>query len=192
MSTESDTTALSVAWSPLFKLPPELRNYIYEFAVNLSDKYGYRKVTKEAGIPEPPLLSTCKAIRKEAIGIFYANNKFRVDVHDFDPAVYHLFVRKDKTLSSYNCRIGILHMDPDRHRRWGNLLRWLRQHHAGNIPRPRFGLTFMRRFSVLEMVFIETLFMITSGSRGRPWDEVRVVLMGLHYGLRGINVGWDL
>ena len=190
MSTESDTTAQSVARSPLFKLPPELRNNIYEFAVDQSDKYGYCTVTKQTGIPEPALLSTCKAIRKEAIGIFYATNKFKLDIHAFDTAVYDLFARKDKTLSSYVCRVGIVRMVPDRQRHWRNLLRWLERHHAGSVPRPCFGLTLNRRLSVQEAAFIASLFMVTAGSRKRSWSEVKPVLTGLHCGLRRIHEGW--
>jgi hypothetical protein len=50
----------------LFDLAPELRNRIYQFAVSFDDKI---TITKSAGFPEPPLLFTCKTIRREAIGI---------------------------------------------------------------------------------------------------------------------------
>lgn len=54
--------------SPLFKLPPELRAAIYRFAVV---EEGEIVVTKGQRFPEAPLLSTCKTIRSEAIGIFF-------------------------------------------------------------------------------------------------------------------------
>lgn len=59
----------SVAHSILFKLPRELRDYIYEYSFS-----GCRyQVTKHGGIAEPALLSTYKVIRDEATLTFYGH-----------------------------------------------------------------------------------------------------------------------
>lgn len=42
----------------LFRIPPELRNRIYEYALHLED--GVCEVSEELGIPELALLMTCK------------------------------------------------------------------------------------------------------------------------------------
>jgi hypothetical protein len=67
----------SIARSPFFtKFPPEIRLQIYKYALFIANDDGYCVVIKEKGIPEPPLLLTCKAIRKEAIETFYHQNWF--------------------------------------------------------------------------------------------------------------------
>ncbi|KAF2772040.1 hypothetical protein EJ03DRAFT_348852 [Teratosphaeria nubilosa] len=62
--------------SPLFGLPPELRNHIYEDVlvgdVTLVDKTGRRE-------SEPALLRTCHQIRQEALKLYYSNT-FRIYV----------------------------------------------------------------------------------------------------------------
>ncbi|KAI6910426.1 hypothetical protein KC318_g2514 [Hortaea werneckii] len=65
--------------SPLLKLSPELRNWIYEKVliskrvVRLTDDMGKRIWSV------PPLLQTCKWIRDEAMEMYYAQNSFLVD-----------------------------------------------------------------------------------------------------------------
>jgi len=106
MSIQSDTSVNSVAQSPLFRLPPELRNRIYEYAVYRSAEHGFCVVTATSGIPEPALLLTCKLIRQEAIGIFYAENKFMADTPSFDSRAYLLIRRKIiSLLEGYGCGI---------------------------------------------------------------------------------------
>ncbi|KAI6857261.1 hypothetical protein KC343_g12703 [Hortaea werneckii] len=71
--------------SPLLKLSPELRNWIYdevlisERIVRLTDDMGKRTWSV------PPLLQTCRWIRDEAMEMYYAQNSFlvgAVDVRD--------------------------------------------------------------------------------------------------------------
>jgi hypothetical protein len=78
MPTNADQAVLN---SPLFKLPPELRDIIYEYAVGGDPKTTYEKY--DAGNPyiglsalynvqEPPLLHVCQTIRREALEFFLA------------------------------------------------------------------------------------------------------------------------
>lgn len=61
--------------SPLLRLPAELRNRIYELALT---RQGPRKMIKAWDRPgrQPGLTRTCRAIRAEALPIFYSINEF--------------------------------------------------------------------------------------------------------------------
>ena len=180
------TTALPSAAAQCYfwKLPPELRIHIYEYALYQPD---WVTVAKQHGIPEPALLLACKLTRKEPFGIFYASTLFRVDTPAFDPKIYNLFAREDKTHASYDRRVVGVYIDPRGPRHWRNLLKWLKGHHAGNLPRPWLYNNFTLRFSAQERSFIASLFAITTGLRGRSWLEVEAVLAGLHIGLRALH-----
>jgi len=59
-------------------LPGELRNHIYRLVLLESiDVYVDRSNYKQ-----PPLLRTCRKMRKEALQIFYKENRFMVAVRD--------------------------------------------------------------------------------------------------------------
>lgn len=88
------STAQSIADSPPFKLPPELRNRIYEYTfASLGNSI---IIKQENGIPEPSLLASCKIIRREAIGIFYSPdvNDLEITIDSFHPARVTLWARK--------------------------------------------------------------------------------------------------
>lgn len=81
----------------MFKLPTELRLRIYEYAVYRGED-GLCKITRKDGIPEPALLFTCKAIRAEAIAVFYTVNIFHTIMEFYHPAVLILMPRKKDAL----------------------------------------------------------------------------------------------
>lgn len=80
------------ASSPFLKLPPELRNRIYEAV--LTDPYAISAVHWDFEIPrsttpeQPPLTRTCRAIRAEALPIFYSSNTFMIGVKRECDAAY--------------------------------------------------------------------------------------------------------
>jgi hypothetical protein len=63
--------------SPLLRLPPELRNYIYELAVvpvnGVAGVYPWDRVraARDRTAVQPPITQTCRKIRNEALPIFY-------------------------------------------------------------------------------------------------------------------------
>jgi len=116
----------SVAESCLFKLPPELRNTIYRFAIVADNEVS---ITKAGGIPEPGLLSVCKIVRSEAFGTFYQENKFSCVVDDYDPASVMLAMRRASR--HFSTPIGAGGIDDFSLRcslspHWKNLVQWLR------------------------------------------------------------------
>lgn len=193
MSDDPTTTNSSIAHSPLWRLPPEMRNLIYEFALYQGDEHGNCPVRKSVGIPEPALLLTCKAVRKEAIGVFYSENRFLAVIRSFDPATLLLLRRKNEILwSRYGCQIHLqVRQFIDGSRRWRNLLSWLKDHHSTRVGRLFLvpGYT-VQRFSSREGMFLYSIFMLARVMYGRPWKEVKLILAGIRVGLEALHNAW--
>lgn len=67
---------------PFLRLPPELRNVIYRLVlVTFDNKGGLFPVF----LTQPALTRVNRQIRKETLGIFYAENKFAMNIHILDP-----------------------------------------------------------------------------------------------------------
>lgn len=62
-----------------FDFPGELRNKIYRLHLAVD-----RIIVKKNQFTEPPLLSACRRIRKEAAPIFYLENKWTIDCPDWE------------------------------------------------------------------------------------------------------------
>lgn len=73
MFNPNPTTPQSVAQSPLWKLPPELRELIYKHVVSEPSRYG---VNHQYVVPEAGLLRTCKIVREEVLRLIYALDRF--------------------------------------------------------------------------------------------------------------------
>ena len=70
-----------------FDLPAELRNQIYRDALIEE----YHLVVDECVVEEPALLYSCKKIREEAIGIFYLENAWYLDIPSWQYTNYKGF-----------------------------------------------------------------------------------------------------
>lgn len=118
--------------SPLFKLlPGELRNIIYAYALVKEENIS---VTRQSGIPEPALLSTCKAIRKEVIGMFYCQNELHLNIEPFEVTVLMLWHQKRTILfQASGVEVGATRMVKTGRRKWVNLMTWMRLQHAGKV-----------------------------------------------------------
>lgn len=132
---ESGAASLSsVAHSPLFKLPRELRDYnVYEYAFRTPPHQ--RTITKAGGIHEPVLLFTCKIVRQEAGLLFYGRQRLVLVIDSYDPAVMMLWrLTKEQFVRAFGLTSSSLrnyrHIGP---RNWNNLKMMLRFHLAGKI-----------------------------------------------------------
>jgi hypothetical protein len=170
---------------------------IYEHALYTPDDEGFCVVTKEDGIPEPPLLFTCKAIRKEATEIFYHWNRFLLKMVLWNSATDVLMTRKTKVWSDEAvdwCQ------DLDSHARWSNLVTWLRRHRDGDahaipkqaVPRHEDDLADIPCACPVEWRFLESMFKVAAGMRDRPWEETADVLEGLRPGLIKLEYRWRI
>ena len=134
----------SVADSPLFDLPPELRNKIYRYALVRIRELA---ITKSHGIPEAPLLSVSKLVRSETYELFYLENKFKCVVHNYDPASLMLLDRRWSALAqipgtTLDDKIDVS-IDFRGKRNWKNLVTWFRFAHnsscCGINAKPHHG-----------------------------------------------------
>lgn len=187
----------SVARSPLFtKLPAELRLKIYRYTLYVPDDKGFCVVTKKDGIPEPPLLFTCKAVRQEAVDVFYLQNWFLLMMDSWDPATEVLLTRKTKKMKSdddvnwrqYTSSPG----------RWKNLLEWLRLYHAGLAhPLAKRAVKKHEEDDVGDQTpeqwsFRDSLFKIVAAMQDKPWDDVKNIMDGLRHGLIALEREWSV
>lgn len=83
----------------LLDLPAEMRNEIYMMVLTSPSTI---RMTP-TGYERPAILNTCKAIRAEAIAVYYYNNKFRISVSQYSPAP---FIKLYKVFESINRTLG--------------------------------------------------------------------------------------
>jgi hypothetical protein len=188
METTSTPLPSSVKDSPLFKLPRELHDVIYEFSYSADT---HASVTKDAGIPEPGLLSTCKVIRNEAIAVFYGETRLNFIIDSDDPAVLLLWDGKKKYLArEYNLVPKAQWSTREGIRTWVNLKRCLQLWHSGTIQTwPNASAPGTPNYSE-EKRFTRGLFEAVRAMRDRPWDEVCGVLDMLRLGLEKFHPVW--
>lgn len=189
------TSPSSVARSPLFKLPRELRDYIYEYSFcslytpRRSGECGIR-VTKEGGIPEPALLLTCKAIRDEVVPLYYGKTRFHFIVHSFDPAVMLLWNAKKAHLRlNHNLSAPGQGLTRTGVRSWSNLKRTLQLVHSGHklfvAVGPRDGPNFNG-----QEEFIQGMINVARSMDDKEWDLVEDTLQMLRHGLVALHPDW--
>jgi hypothetical protein len=115
----------AVAHSPLWKLPPELRNMIYEFVVGAD-----RVVYMDTGIPEPSLLLVSRLVRHESMPIYYQQNTFHQRQDNYKMAAIHCIYRKAKLiLEQYNFDVGLYNII-DKEPNWCDVLEYSKAIHA--------------------------------------------------------------
>lgn len=114
-------TAATVS-SPLFKLPGELRNRIYRYALH-SPKQPLELTPSNWAEHQPSLLRVSTQLRAEALPIFYLENFFSTEVRDWSARVqtklHDLYVSHGLRLPH---RKHYFVGEPN----WGNLAEWLR------------------------------------------------------------------
>jgi hypothetical protein len=182
------TPSSSVDQSPLFRLPPELRDMIYEYAFSTNT---CARVTKEAGILEPALLSTCKVVRDEAIAVFYGQERLILVVRSYDPSVMLLWDFKRRYLArNYDlvpARPKILHQGAPM---WVKLRLSLQLYHGRKLRALLYASPQGTPNYDEQKLFIGGLFEAVRAMRDRPWEEVRGVLDRLRPGLVGLDNRW--
>lgn len=186
----------SPAPSPLLRLPPELRNTIYKFALRL-DK-GLCRVSKTAGTPEPALLLTCKEIRREAVSIFYSVNEVIMMVESYSQSVPRFMMEKYSALKTqYHYELNIGKVEQLGPRSWRNLLSWLRDSHE-NASTPMGFLSLASELGTpqhkrgtghheKEAAVVDGMFLLTRTMKDMSWDEVEPILNLLRYGLERLS-----
>lgn len=184
----------SVSRSPMFKLPRELRDKIYEYAVYSNDD-GRCIVTHNDGIREPPLLLTCKTIREEAIEVFYGVNDFpSLSWHSIPPPGFCMDAKSsrssckafDSATATTKCstmrkpRVAFFGEVEDQQ---GNLMSWLHYVHAEGTPCPPEMRDHESKKWDSHSKIINSMFKIVQAMKEHSWDEVKAILESIHCGL---------
>jgi len=178
-----------VAHSPLFKLPRELRDYIYDYSFCSPRRH---RITKDGGIPEPALLLTCKLIREEAAVLFYGRNRLMLSITSDDPTTMLLWELKKLCLTrAYGFKLYSPHFRHTGRRNWNNLKLMLRLHLTENISSLSSSPPCSPTRSQ-ERLFVAGLFKAVRKMRGWPWDRVEAVFDMLRPGLVHIRNEWAL
>lgn len=172
----------SVADSPLFRLPSELRNMIYRFALTTD---GGVVVTESGGIPESALLSVSKVLRSETYGVFYNENEFVCEIKKFSPATLLLAARKGVPTGVHpGIRNPTMRMY-FHERCWKNLVSWLHMSLEGKC-----GAWGVPEGHEQEERFIRCLFTVALGSPSDNHVALDLVLESMRPALVDLHADW--
>lgn len=185
----SSTHSSSVALSPLFMLPRELRDYIYNYTFYSPQRL---RVTKDGGVPEPALLLTCNIIREDAVKLFYCRKRLILSIDSYDHTVLAIWTRKRIYLArDYDLAPSAPYYSHTGPGNWNNLKLFVRMHHAGHIGRLYCEDRGSRHYTH-ERYFIMGLFNAAKEMGHRPWSAVEPVLDTLRIGLIVMHCDWAL
>jgi hypothetical protein len=113
----------------LGKLPGEVRNLIYRFT--LLEPANIKIQATPQPEQQPTLLQICRQIRREALGIYYNENKFAFSIADFDASV--LIKWSCSSPARRGCPKHLLFQAPPRSGSRQNLLVWLKAYFEGDV-----------------------------------------------------------
>lgn len=167
--------------SRLLSLPPELRNNIYHLV--LVEPRAIVIDDQRPPPPEPGLLSVCKQIRSEAIGVYFKANLFRFIIHDLDATTYIRWCVASHKRKSCHKRFEVRESY-----NWTNLLVWLKAYYDGRCR--RVGPT--KRGRGIPMV-VYNLFKVVdnlSCIHALSWEQVAVNLEYMHEALKMTDSRW--
>lgn len=161
--------------SRFLRLPAELRNRIYEDA--FSNNY---KLTLEGGIPEPPLLRTCKQVRNEGMGIFYS-----VGLLEINHLTAELFERKRQALlTKHDILISEVHINPEplHAKNWKTCILLMQCFHNVQCRTTMHSMLVSQSIDP-EIAALRPCTKLAIGMarvvhtmKARPWDEVKTTL----------------
>ena len=181
------------------KLPAELRDTIYEYALRTDD--GIIEINEQTGIPEPALLLTNKSIRAEALSIFYSQNIVSLLIDSYSPSVPLLVHNKQEAiLSQYKFKIPVSHVTLDGRANWRNLLAWLHHFHeadgavAFTSLDPRLKTRAHKpgaTATMKEWMVVAGLFHVVDCLDNVDWDRVEETLGMMRYALTAFDSDWD-
>jgi len=176
-------TAVIPQTHPLFALPAELRNIIYE-EVLCTDSLipvGHGMIFNEPG-----LLQLNKQTREEGSKMFYLENEFRFHIRDFDCTLLRRWVRSNKLRRDASMYIVV---NPSNH--WSNLKIWLR--HAYLDRRLAIGAPMEPSTPRTEYMYAMCQFfrvVLRESHAGASWESVERHLEDLRYAMAILKPGY--
>ena len=170
--------------SALLSLQPELRNTIHRLCLKNERDIAIRSSTWTSH--QPPLLRTCHQIRSEALKIFYEENKFTVDIEDWDGTISQRLL-KLRLLNSMRKKMPHFRIlgSPS----WTNLKDWVRQYHASkNIRLLHWSRS---RNADLTMRIVGAVFEMARQGKKRDWEKVESLIDTQRVILEGMDSRWQ-
>lgn len=175
--------------SLLLKLPPELRNTIYRFALvsdaNIDIHFPH--------FDESSLLMVCKQIRREASPIFYLENNFYLLVHNYDSTAclkwkekIDVLVHRQEIPSALNYIGGSTRSAPS----WRNLQEWLRRIHDGTVLFSINPPTQTASQDVVDLM-LGGMFSMVVRMQSLPWVDVAKELQEQRVILAKLDPCWN-
>ena len=187
MSTTPDPdTPPPAASCPLLELPAELRNRIYRLV--LCKENPVRVIS--TGYEREGLLSSCKQVRQETLKIYYYENEFTIETHNFDSDNLLAFTRITRRLGLTGRKstaprkslekVGMQFSFRSSDACWENLLEWMRRIHAGKLQAPSRSPERQARQQDLTLRHITFYAMSFTATqlKSQPWPLVHDVLRG--------------
>jgi hypothetical protein len=173
--------------SPFMDLPGELKNRIYFYALVRKDNVEISAANWDTH--QPALLKTCKQIRREALSIFYNENRVSANIEDWNPEVKnachdlwaHHKLKWSAQFSHYFT--GKPH--------WQNLIAWLEAFFLEDMK----GISdVVSKTRTLERKTVGVMFLMATTARENqmPWKALKVML-DAQRGLLSMKDGrWEL
>lgn len=180
---------MSNAKSLLLKLPAELKDRIYRYALHDHNEL-YEIPEQIPRCPAPPLLMTCQQIRQEALEAYYLENLFYYEVAkdnaDTLPNIPLRILKKLKGLG----RIEIC-TPPDHN--WPNRLEWLRRIHAGDRERFIFEAETDQcgYDGDVEEKLCRAACQLAYDFADLPWNRIAQQLERIHLALAAAHFSWQ-
>lgn len=136
---------------------------------------------------------TCKTVRHEAIGSFFAANTIIIEMISFDPATDLLVRRKIQSLrSNYNVVIpGAVDVETFGTRSWNNFKGWMRVTHDGRSSITSPTKSSARKVSEPVAKIIAGMLTMVNGMQKTKWEEVELALDLLRFGLIACDHEWS-
>lgn len=169
--------------SPLLRLPGELRNEIYRYALVEADNEHIR-ISKHIKPAQPGILQVNRQCRKESADIFYAENTFAFGISHFDAAIYISWCK-----SSSRRRWCQTTASVSRSQNWANLLVWLEAYwnqECGGIV----GNSSKANADAKAATHLFSMVKKMRDGKMLPWEDAREVLEDAHAALAEIKPRW--
>lgn len=170
-----------------------MRFRIYRLVLCLPE----RVVITDSGYERPDILAVSKAVRKEALSIYYLENKFYSRVCHFDYSHMARFKDSVAMLEDHGVTPRAVHVSfrvsweaP----KWDNLLLWLKRHHSQDFTARAAktkSLQKLRGRQPVEVGVVVGMFAITKGLRGKQsWNVVEGILTEQRQILVAAHAAW--
>jgi len=168
-----------MADSRLLNLPPKMRNRIYRLVLLRQEK---------VQITEPPLLYSCKAIRRQALSIFYMESQFKVCARDYDLTTALRWAGRRRHLREQS-QINIkrtFYAKVGGSPNWSNLLRGAQAIHNGTLhAQAPIGQKYR-----VDAGIIHAVMAVAAALRDLPWHRVEALLEHHHQALIEYDGRW--